>query len=120
MSSKGNNKILVARLVVRDGGDNDGLVLGFLMRGGENVLRRGMVYDVLAWSPTMRAIMGEEVTVVEAGPSCIPRTLNDREADQTSAVCWGNDIGLIVEDFSGVCLTREEYADLLKREGSDG
>ena len=70
----------------------------------------------------MRAIMGDEVTVVEAGPSCIPRTLNDREADQTSAVCWGNSISYVADgsSFNNACLTRAEYADLLKREGSDG
>ncbi len=120
--SKNNGKVLVARLVVRDGGENDGLILGILMRGGENVLRRGMVYDVVAWSSAMRSMMDNEINVVEAGPSCVPRTQAEREPGQTSAVCWWNDIGHIARgsSFNHFCLTRAEYADFLMREGADG
>lgn len=119
--SNNNGKVLVARLVVRDGGENDGLILGILMRGGENVLRRGMVYDVVAWSPTMSEVTCDEVSIVEVGPSCIPRTIDKRAAGQTSSVCWGNGIEDIVEGMArGWCLTIVEYADILNREGADG
>ncbi len=115
MSKDYLGRSFVARIIVRDGGEGDGLVIGFLMRGGESVLKRGMVYDVVAHEGEA----GAAIELVEAGPSCIPRRLDTREADQMHSVCWGNEIGMIVgEARSGACLTRAEYARL--RAGKDG
>ena len=114
MSNDYLGRSFVARIIVRDGGEDDGIVIGFLMRGGEAVLKRGMVYDVVAHEGEA----GAAIELVEAGPSCIPRTLADRASDQTSSVCWGNEVGHIVSGarWNGACLTRAEYADFIKRQ----
>lgn len=113
MSKDYLGRTFVARIIVRDGGEGDGLVIGFLMRGGEAVLKRGMVYDVVAHEGEA----GAAIELVEAGPSCIPRTLADRASDQTSSVCWGTAVGHIVSGvrWNGACLTRAEYADYIKQ-----
>ncbi len=90
-----------ARLVTRDAGGNDGLVLGVRFKGAE-LLRPGRVYEI-------RNVMGE-LMIVDVGPSAVKPLMPDYDGlSYRLECCWGNSAGHLLECHSKqVFLTEEE------------
>lgn len=111
----------IARFVLRDGGDeNDGLILGALMKAGRKIFAPGHVYEI-------QECMGEFI-IRDVGVSWIKRTRKSgrfyrldgtvREVDNDC--CWGSDAGTILT-LAGKCLvlTHFEFDQLVKHDAKE-
>lgn len=113
--------VRLARLVFRDGGDNqsldDGLILGSLTKQGRPFFKPGHVYEIVE-------TMGE-LSVRECGPSWVkPSGLSGRmakddfgnEFEIRNNVCWNSSVEhLMASGGKELFLTEEELLDLFKQ-----
>lgn len=94
----------IARFVRRDGGDEDGLLIGNMFKQGAKHFKPGYVYEI-------QEILGELV-IKEVGKSCIPR----RADEDFAGICayWASDISnLVMSAGKYLILTIDEMAQYL-------
>jgi len=104
----------LARLVCRDGGKTDGLMIGLRLTDENNFFKPGYCYDVMD-------VMGVP-TIKEVGPSAVKPTKKDYKRWYHPPACWGNSIDMLVTCLQRhLLLTEEEYeAEAKKDERENG
>lgn len=117
--------VRLARLVFRDGGDNqsldDGLILGALTKQGRPFFKPGHVYEIVE---TMGVLSVRECGPSWVKPSCLSgRMAKDdfgNEFEIRNHVCWSNSAEFIMTGGGKeLFLTEEEFLDLCKQESTN-
>jgi len=95
-----------ARLIVRDGGPEDGMIIGTRLKG-QTLFKPGHVYGVDEILDT--------VIIKDLGLSAIKNSF----VDAAIGGCWGNDVSYLL-DCAGKCLflTEKEYEEYKMRNGT--
>lgn len=99
----------IARFVRRDSDDpNDGLLLGSMMKSGDDVFLRGHVYEIVE--------IAGELVIKDMGESCIPKDMTKQDIPATYG-CWGNAAGDLLNMVGRALVwTKDEMMRHLKGE----